>query len=239
MKLSIIIPCRDEFENVSVITNDIINNLNTSNYEIIFINDYSNDNTEEKLKSLSLKYEKIKYYNNQNKGLGGAIKLGLEKFNGDYVAILMADSADSISDLNEYYNIIQNDETDAVFGSRFIKGGKTVNYPALKLILNRIANNFIRLLFFSRYNDFTNSFKIYKKNTIKFLYPLISENFNIFLELSLKTIVRGFKIKIIPISYTNRTIGVAKFKIKEVGSSYLFTALYCFLEKILLDKKVK
>ena len=236
---SIIIPCRDEEVNVKIISNNILQNCKYSDYEIIFINDYSNDNTEENLVQLTQKYKNIYHFNNQEKGLGGAIKLGLEKSKGNYITILMADSADSIDDLNLYFEMIKENEFDAIFGSRFIKGGKTVDYPIVKLFLNRFGNYLTKILFLSDYDDFTNSFKIYKKKVISHFYPIVSEDFNIFLELPLKTISRGFKYKIVPIKYYNRTVGEAKFKIKELGSRYMFTLLYCFLEKILLKKKDK
>ena len=152
---------------------------------------------------------------------------------------MMSDSSDTIEDLNYYYKEISTENFDAVFGSRFIKGGKVVNYPKIKLILNRLGNLLAQLLIWTDLNDFTNGFKIYKKETLISLYPLVSEGFNIFFELPLKTIIRGFKYKILPISYYNRTVGEAKFKIDELGSKYIFTLLYCFLEKILLKTKVK
>ena len=96
--------------------------------------------------------------------------------------------------------------------------------------------SFFKIIFFSKYNDFTNAFKIYKKSTLLKLYPLVSENFNIFLELPLKVECRRLKYKIIPISWNGRTFGKSKFKIKEIGSKYIFTMLYCLLEKILLKK---
>jgi dolichol-phosphate mannosyltransferase len=237
--VSIIIPCRDEEENVDIIYNNITSKIEVINYQIIFINDFSNDNTKNKIKELSEKDNKVYLYNNLKKGLGGAIELGLNKSSGNYITILMADSADSIDDLNSYVQIMNKEKCDAVFGSRFISGGETIQYPFIKLIFNRFGNNLARLLFLSNYNDFTNSFKIYKKEVIQHFFPLVSEDFNIFLELPLKTISRGFKFKIIPIKYYNRTIGTAKFKIKELGSRYLFTLLYCFIEKILLNKKIK
>ena len=175
--LSILIPVRDEKENVYIISSEIERKIENSNYEIVFINDFSEDSTEA--------------------------------------------------------------DVDAVFGSRFIKGGKVVDYPKIKLILNRFGNLLAKLLIWTDLNDFTNGFKIYKKETLISLYPLVSESFNIFFELPLKTITRGFKYKIVPISYYNRTVGEAKFKIDELGSKYIFTLLYCFLEKILLKTKVK
>ena len=95
--------------------------------------------------------------------MGGAISLGLIKAQGKYITIMMADSADSIDDLNSYFKIIQENEFDAIFGSRFIHGSEIVDYPKFKLFLNRIFNYITKILFFSDYNYFTNSFKIYKK----------------------------------------------------------------------------
>ena len=235
--LTILIPVRDEEENVKIISDKIETEISNSNYELIFVNDYSQDNTVNVIEELQLKNNKIRYVNNQKKGLGGAITLGIDSSKGKYLCIMMSDSSDTVQDLNRYYETITSDDLDAVFGSRFIKGGKTIDYPIIKLILNRIGNLLAKFLMWSDLNDFTNGFKIYKKTSLTGLYPLISESFNIFFELPLKTISRGYKYKIIPISYYNRTVGEAKFKIDELGSKYLFTLLYCFLEKILLNKR--
>ena len=237
--LTILIPVRDEEENVKIISNKIESEISNSNYELLFVNDYSQDNTVSVIEELQLKNNKITYVNNQKKGLGGAITLGIDSSKGKYLCIMMSDSSDTVQDLNKYYETITSDDLDAVFGSRFIKGGKTIDYPIIKLILNRIGNLLAKFLMWSDLNDFTNGFKIYKKTSLIGLYPLISESFNIFFELPLKTISRGYKYKIIPISYYNRTVGEAKFKINELGSKYLFTLLYCFLEKVLLRKKIK
>jgi dolichol-phosphate mannosyltransferase len=239
ISLSILIPVRNEEENVNIISKEIVNKISIQNYEILFINDFSEDSTERELIKLSTANTKIVYYNNSKKGLGGAIDRGIQKSKGNYVCIMMSDSSDTVEDLNTYYDVISNYNLDAVFGSRFIKGGKTVNYPLLKMILNRMGNLLAKFLLWTDLNDFTNGFKIYKKDSLVKLYPLVSESFNIFFELPLKLIIRGFKYKIIPISYYNRTIGEAKFKIDELGSKYIFTLLYCFLEKILLNKKIK
>ena len=237
--LSILIPVRNEEENVNIISKEIEKKIENKNYEIVFINDFSEDNTIKELTKLNKLNEKIKFFDNQKNGLGGAIDMGIQKSQGKYVCIMMSDSSDTVEDLNYYYKEISGENLDAVFGSRFIKGGKIVDYPKLKLILNRLGNLLAKILVWSDLNDFTNGFKIYRKDTLLSLYPLVSESFNIFFELPLKTITRGFKYKIVPISYYNRTVGEAKFKIDELGSKYIFTLLYCFLEKILLNTKVK
>jgi len=239
MKLSIIIPIRNENEGILKTLRLIKDKLHEIDYELIIINDFSEDSTEAELEKLSEINKKIIHFKNKKKGLGGAIDLGIQKSNGKYICIMMSDSSDTVEDLNYYYKEITSENVDAVFGSRFIKGGKVVDYPKMKLILNRFGNLLAKLLIWTDLNDFTNGFKIYKKETLISLYPLVSESFNIFFELPLKTITRGFKYKIVPISYYNRTVGEAKFKIDELGSKYIFTLLYCFLEKILLKTKVK
>ena len=161
---------------------------------------------------------------------------GIDKSKGEAVCIMMSDLSDSIDDLEKYYNLIKDEKIDAVFGSRFIEGSNIIDYPKKKLILNRIFNLITKVLFISDYNDFTNAFKIYKRDALLKAMPLVSESFNIFLELPLKIISRKMKYKIIPISWTNRKEGVSKFDIKELRAKYLFTLIYCLLEKLLLKK---
>ena len=237
--LSIIIPVKNEYENLEAIDSQFRNNFENINYEVLLINDFSEDDTLQKAEKICFNNKKIAIYNNEKKGLGGAISLGIKKAKGDFVCIMMADFSDSIIDLKKYYHLIKEKNLDAVFGSRFIKGSKINNYSKKKLILNRIFNYFVKLLFFNNYNDYTNAFKIYKTEILKSFLPLVSESFNIFLEMPLKVISRNFKFEVIPISWQGRKKGTAKFDIKELRSKYIFTLLYCFLEKILLHNKNK
>jgi dolichol-phosphate mannosyltransferase len=241
MSLSIIIPCRNEEESIENTINDITSHLinKINNFEINIINDFSSDHTLEKLKIISTTNKKIKVYDNQIKGLGGAINLGIKKSLNKFTIIVMADLSDSPEDIIKYYFEIKNNDLDAVLGTRFSSNSLIENYPKKKLFFNRVFNNLVKILYWQKYNDFTNAFKIYKTSVLKELKPIISENYNVFLELPLKIISRKYKYSIIAINWRNRKNGKTKFKIKELGSKYLFTLLYCFLEKILLDKKVK
>ena len=234
--LSIIIPVRDESESLKGIMKHYSRNLTNLEYEILIVNDFSEDNTLEKAKKL-FKNENFKILDNKKKGLGGAINLGVKEARGEYIAIMMADYSDDINDLIKYHSLIKTGEFDAILGSRFMKKSKVLNYPLQKLVLNRVFNYFVCLIFWNSYNDYTNAFKIYKKKTLLEISPLISESFNIFLEIPLKIISRNYKYKIIPINWTGRMKGVSKFKIKELRSKYLLTLIYCFIEKNLLNIK--
>ena len=235
--LSIIIPARNEEDNLIDIINYFKNSMENIDYEIILINDFSNDNTLEKAKNLFNRLKNFNIYDNEKKGLGGAINLGIEKSNGSKIAVMMADLSDDINDLIEYNRIIDEKNLDAVLGTRFTKNSIIKDYPFKKLILNRIFNLFVSLIFWNGYNDYTNAFKIYKKDVLKTLMPFVSESFNIFLEIPLKIISRGYSYEIIKINWFGRKKGQAKFQIKELQSKYLFTLFYCYLEKILLKIK--
>ena len=238
MSLSIIIPVYNESRNLEKTVHNLRKiKKNIKKFNLIFIDDFSTDNTLNILVKLSKKYSFIKIHKNKKKGLGSAIEEGIKRSNFNYVAVFMADSSDSINDLNRYYKIISTKKYDAILGSRFIKDSKIKDYPFFKYFLNRIFNNIVKLIFFSDYNDFTNAFKIYKKSVLRELLPIVSENFNVFLEIPLKIISRKYTYKIIPISWQNRRVGKSNFKIKELSSMYIFTLIYCVIEKILLNKK--
>src|SRR5687767_10569854 len=91
-------------------------------------------------------------------GFGFAVRAGLAAFKGDAVAIVMADASDDPADLVAHHGKLQ-EGYDCVFGSRFVRGAKVVDYPWPKLVMNRLANFFIRTLFWMSYNDVTNAFK--------------------------------------------------------------------------------
>src|SRR6202007_3177364 len=99
-------------------------------------------------------------------GFGRAVRCGLEAFTGDAVVFVMADGSDDPEDVVKYYYTLR-DKAECIFGSRFIRGGHVENYPRLKLVLNRLANLCIRLLFGLRYNDITNAFKGYRAYVIE------------------------------------------------------------------------
>jgi dolichol-phosphate mannosyltransferase len=235
--LSIIIPARNEVDNLKDILDNFSTKLVNINFEVLIINDYSEDGTLDVARKLFDQSDNFKVYDNKKKGLGGVINLGIEKANGSKISIMMADMSDHIDDLKNYNELMDQNNLDAIFGSRFINGSKIKNYPFQKMILNRLFNLFVKIIFWNRYNDYTNAFKIYKKDTLKNIMPLVSESFNIFLEIPLKIISRNYSYKIIPISWTGRKKGKAKFKIKELHSKYLFTLIYCFIEKSLLNLK--
>jgi dolichol-phosphate mannosyltransferase len=142
---------------------------------------------------------------------------------------MMADLSDSPKDLVMYYRLLEQGY-DCAFGTRFANGGRTFDYPKIKLILNRIVNFGIRILFQHGYNDTTNAFKAYRREVVDQVQPLLSNHFNLTVEMPLKAIVRGYNFGVVPVTWTNRAYGESKLKLKEMGSRYAFIVLYVWLE---------
>ena len=200
-------------------------------HEIIVVDDGSTDSTWTKLSEVRDRVPTLHAVKNEGPhGFGRAIIRGFEQMNGDAVVVMMADESDDCRDVVRYWMLL-SEGWDAVFGSRFVKGGGVIDYPWLKLKLNRMANLAIRLMFAIKLNDTTNAFKAYRKCVIDGCGPLLAPHFNLTVELPLKTIVRGYSWTVIPITWRNRRTGTAKLKIKEMGSRYLFICLYVWLEK--------
>ena len=232
---SIVIPARNEAENLKVVVPKLVSDLERAgiDHEILVVNDGSTDASRDVLIELAARYHQVRFIDNPAPhGFGLAVHAGLANFRGDAVAIVMADGSDSPADLVKYRAKLQ-EGYDCVFGSRFVSGSKVIDYPVHKLILNRLANLFIKVLFQIRYNDVTNAFKSYRREVIAGLEPILAHHFNLTVELPLKAIIRGYSFAVIPISWTNRASGMSKLKIREMGSRYLFIVIYCFIERLL------
>jgi dolichol-phosphate mannosyltransferase len=233
MKLSVVIPAYNEAESLPETVRIIYQELRKQGieHEIVVVNDNSKDGTLQVLEELNKTVPTLAIHTNPGpNGFGMAVRYGLERFTGDCVAVMMADLSDSPGDLVLFYRKMQ-EGYDCVFGSRFIKGAAIYDYPGFKLYVNRFVNTIVRLSFGLKYNDLTNAFKMYRKETMQGLKPFLSHHFNLTLELPLKAIIRGYTYAVIPNSWTNRKHGESKLKLKEMGSRYFFIYVYCLIEK--------
>jgi dolichol-phosphate mannosyltransferase len=231
--LSVVIPARDEEACLRSTVEHLHLELSLHNvpHEIIVVDDGSTDCTWQVLTELEQRVTVLHpVQNNGEHGFGRAILLGFTQMRGDAAVIMMADESDDCRDVVRYWQML-NEGYDCVFGSRFVRGGGVIDYPFFKLVINRAANTFLRLSFRISLNDTTNAFKAYRRSVIDGCQPLISPHFNLTVELPLKAIIRGFSWTTIPITWRNRRTGVAKLKLREMGSRYLFIFLYVWLEK--------
>jgi dolichol-phosphate mannosyltransferase len=231
--LSVVIPAHNEESCIAATIEHLHLELRLQQirHEIVAIDDGSTDSTWNVLQEIHTRIPECRPIQNLgDHGFGRALAFGFDRVDGDAVVVMMADESDDCRDVVRYWQIL-GEGWDAVFGSRFIRGGGVIDYPLHKLLLNRMANLFLRMLFRVPLNDFTNAFKAYRRTVIEGCRPLLSPHFNLTVELPLKTIVRGYSWTVMPITWRNRRSGESKLKIREMGSRFLFVALYCWLEK--------
>ena len=232
MNLSVVIPAHNEAEVIEPTLLGLIEHLGPEDidYEIVVVDDASVDATGEVVRRVAEGEPRVRVVRNEApNGFGFAVRKGLESFEGDAVVIVMADGSDDPRDVVLYFRVLEAGY-DCAFGSRFMPGAAVRDYPRIKLMINRVVNTGIRMLFRHGYNDTTNAFKAYRREVIENLRPLLSHHFNMTVELPLKAITRGFSYAIVPTSWTNRAAGTSKLQLNEMGSRYLFIVLYVFLE---------
>jgi len=233
LKLSVVIPAHNEAGSIEPTVRSIAAVLGSEqiDYEIVVVDDNSSDETGAIVARIAEQNAQVVCVPSRYEGgFGLAVRAGLERYTGDCVAIMMADNSDSPRDLVTYYRLIEQGY-DCAFGSRFMRGSQVHDYPKLKLVLNRMANWVINVMFRLGYNDTTNAFKAYRREVIDSAQPLLSKHFNLTVELPLKAVIRGSSFSVTPISWTNRAAGESKLALKEMGSRYLFIIFYAFLER--------
>lgn len=233
---SIIIPAYNEAAVIERTCRSIIDafaEVSIADYEILVINDGSTDDTGAILRRMHSLWPTLRYRDNDlSNGFGFAVRCGLDHYEGTSACIVMADGSDDPSDIVRYYHAMRAG-AECVFGSRFIRGSVVENYPGFKHVINRIANHGVRILFGIHHNDITNAFKCYRRDVIDGLRPLLSNHFNLTVEMPLKAIVRGYGFETIPIAWRNRRVGASNLSLREMGSRYAFIVAYVWLEKML------
>src|SRR5579872_6102657 len=162
--LSVVVPARDEEGCIGATVEHLHLELklNRVPHEIVVVDDGSTDRTWETLLEMCGHIPELTPLQNRGEhGFGLAVITGINAAKGDAVVIMMADESDDCRDVVRYWKLL-NEGWDCVFGSRFMPGGGVIDYPWLKLRVNRLANLFVRLLFRISLNDTTNAFKAYR-----------------------------------------------------------------------------
>lgn len=236
MKLSLIIPAYNEEMNIIPTLDELLNTLRKDEipFEIIVVNDNCQDNTRQLVEEKQKEAPEITLINRTPpRGFGRAVRSGLKQATGDVIIPLMADLSDDSLDVIRYYRKIE-EGYDCVFGSRFMKGSNIKGYPMVKLVINRLVNKILQILFLTRHNDLTNAFKAYRSHVIKDIMPLQACHFNITIEMSLSALIRNYKIASITINWNGRTWGSSDLKLRDMGRRYLATLLKIWFERMLI-----
>ncbi|MGE3172326.1 MAG: glycosyltransferase family 2 protein [Planctomycetota bacterium] len=232
--LSVCIPAHNEQDNIGDAIDVIAAALRAASvpFEFVIADDNSTDGTADVVRARMAQGVPITLVQRRPPGgFGRAVRSCFDHFHGDIVAVVMADLSDDPADIVRCYEVLRDGDYDAVFGSRFKKGSRVVDYPFVKCLANRLGNKVIQLLFWTRYNDLTNAFKVYRREALQSLQPLYASHFNLTIELSLGMLNRGFRIAEVPIAWHGRKKGLAKFNLRTLGRRYLATLMKALAER--------
>ena len=223
-KLSIIIPCYNEKNTIEIILKKIyesLENYQILNYEIVIVDDFSNDGTKQLLNNLIRKNKLNIFFHEKNLGKGAAIQTALKYISGDIVLIQDADLEYDPHDYNKLLVPFFEANADVVYGSRFLGGGKYVrihffwHYLANK-ILTFICNLFINL----NLTDMETGYKVFKSNVLKSI-ELKEKTFSFEPEVTIKLSKKNYKFFEVPITYNGRSYEEGK----KIGLKDAFIAL--------------
>jgi dolichol-phosphate mannosyltransferase len=238
--LSIIIPAHNEQRNLSPTVAGLVEALENESirYEIIVVNDNSTDDTLRVAEELAAGNPSLRIVNRTNLGgFGRAVRAGLDVYTGAALTIVMADRSDEPLDVVRCFRKLE-EGYDCVFGSRFRRQSRVVGYPRRKLVVNRIVNKTVQLMFWTGFNDLTNAFKLYRREVIDACGPYSSSHFNLTIEMSLTALIRKYRIAEIPINWYGRTWGGSSLSIGQMGRRYLSVLLRLFSDKLLIGDDI-
>jgi len=213
MKISVIIPFKNEREYARVTMEKVESFLKKEkrDFEIIAVDD-SNDGTWEIIKGFEKRHKRVKAIKGDKPaGYGKALRKGFSLATGDILIPFNGDMCDSLEDLMKYVRVIEGGY-DMAFGSRYMEGGRFIDYPSHKIMFSRLGNLFLMAVFRVRCTDITNTFKAFRSEVVEAVRPR-AESYELGLELALKGVRKGFTYKTIPISWTGRKYGRSKMRL--------------------------
>ena len=227
MKLSIVIPARNEEANIEKMAKLLFKNFGAIINKLIIVNDCSGDSTRRILQDLSKKNKKIMaIHRSKNPGVGNAIRAGYKAVpkSSDFILSLDCDFTKNINDIKRMLKLSDILDVDVILGSRYMKGGRLVGYPRVKKIANRAFHLLARIIFSFPFVDVTNNFKLIRCEVIETIRPYLkSSGFSINAETGLYPILMGFEVAESPVSWIGRgkDMGTSSFKVLKAGPGYI------------------
>lgn len=222
MKTRVLVPTYQELHTLASIIHRIFEH--NPDVHVLVIDDNSPDGTGKLADQLKAKYANLEVLHRKSKnGLGAAYIDGFNNSINDFDVLVEMD-ADGSHDPQDLVTILKEiPNYDCVLGSRWVPGGKVVNWPKSREILSRGGNSYARLMLGIDIGDATGGFRAYKTSTLRELdlFDIDSQGYCFQVDMVRRLLKKGFKIKEVPITFTERTIGTSKMSRNIVLEAFL------------------
>ncbi len=212
MRVLVIIPTYNEIENIDNIIAAVLKQ--NEDIEVLIVDDTSPDKTADAVREIQ-KHEKRVHLivRKEKKGLGRAYITGFKfalDMGYEYIFEMDADFSHDPADINRIISEAQTN--DLVIGSRYIKGINVVNWPLSRLILSWGASVYVQLITRMPLKDPTGGFKCFHRRVLEAIHfgEILSDGYSFQVEMNYRTWCKGFKVKEIPIVFTDRRVGESK-----------------------------
>ena len=219
--VSVVVPCHNEEMNVGPLVHRLIELFDPYIFEIILVNDNSQDETGSAIDQLASRDPRVKpLHRAPPNGVGRAISDGLQAATGEYVLSLDCDFQHLLPEVRDLFDGLA-EGYDVVIGSRFSRHSVLLNYPAMKIVANRAFHLIARIALGAKFRDVTNNLKLMRRHVVRELC-LLEPGFAINAETGLQPFLMGCHVKEVPISWIGRGVdmGLSSFRVLKVGGGY-------------------
>ena len=218
MKTIVISPTFNERKNIKIFIDAVL--IDNPDFDLLIVDDNSPDGTSEKVRELQSEFENLHLAVREKKlGLGTAYIYGFKwALNRKYDRIVQMDADLSHNPKDLAMMVKKLDDNDLVIGSRYIKGISVVNWPLRRLMLSYGANTYSRMITGMPIMDGTGGFKAWKSEVLQDinLDSVRSQGYSFQIEMNFRAWIKGYKLKELPIIFSDRTIGQSKMSKKIV-----------------------
>jgi dolichol-phosphate mannosyltransferase len=227
--VSVVVPAYNEASNIEPLIRSLLALYGDYIREIIIVNDNSTDQTADVVAAMRRTDSRVRLINRSGpNGVGRALREGYRAAVGQYILSMDCDFIEILPELRGLFDAVANGYAGAI-GSRFSPDSVLINYPFIKMLLNRICHVLIKLFLVSGVRDITNNLKLYRADILRDL-DLVSPHFSANLETGLKPLLAGHNITEVAISWINRrpNMGTSTFHLRKVGYDYIKVLYHCW-----------
>jgi dolichol-phosphate mannosyltransferase len=219
--ISLVIPVRNEHENIGVCLGRLWDALRDTDHEVLVCYDSEKDTTLPAIANTQHKSPQLRLIRNDlGPGPSMAMRAGMQAARGDVIVVTMADLSDPPDAIPAMAARIR-DGADIVSGSRYMRGGRQVGGPRLKTLLSRMAGLSLCWVAGFGTHDATTSFRAFSQRLLQRITIESTTGFTLGLEVTTKAHLQGFVVDEVPVTWTDRSAGESNFRVARWLGAYL------------------